>query len=94
MCECDYVMNSASEYYANDDLQGGFPVMAEITPILAVNTRRQLFFVITTTVSTRCFIGNFQQICYSQRVNATSQYDDNSSSSFSKWPNDQMFEVV
>ena len=58
--------------------------MAEITStILAANIRRQLFFVITTTASTRCLVQNFELICYSQRVNATSQ-----------WPNDRMVAVV
>ena len=41
-------------------LRGGFPVMAKITRILAANIRRQFFFVITTTVSTRCLVQNFQ----------------------------------
>ena len=50
--------------------------MAEITRILAANIRRQFFFVITTTARTRCLVQNFQLICYSQRVNATSQYND------------------
>ena len=50
--------------------------MAEITRILAANIRRQFFFVITTTASTRCLVENFQLICYSQRVYATSQYND------------------
>ena len=39
--------------------------MAEITP----NIRRQFFFVITTTASSRCLVQNFQLICYSQGVN-------------------------
>ena len=46
--------------------------MAEITRRLAVNIRRQFFFVIASTASTRCLVQNFQLICYSQRVNATS----------------------
>ena len=33
--------------------------MAEITRILAVNIRRQFFFVINTTPSTRCLVQNF-----------------------------------
>ena len=33
-------------------------------------------------------------ICCSQRVNATSQYEDSGSSSCSKWPNDRMVAVV
>ena len=51
-------------------IKGRFPVMAEITHILAANIRRQRFFVITTTASTRCLVEYFQLICYSQRVNA------------------------
>ena len=58
--------------------------MAEITRILAANIRRQFFFVITTVASTRCLVQNFQLICYSQRVNATSQYNDSGSSTCSK----------
>ena len=50
--------------------------MAKITRILATNIPRQFFFVITTTASTRCLVQNFQLICYSQRVNVTSQYND------------------
>ena len=50
--------------------------MADITRKLAANTRRQFFFVITNIVSTRCLIENFELICYSQRVNATWQYDE------------------
>ena len=53
--------------------KGGFPVMAEITPILTANIRRQFFFVINNAASTRCLVQNFQLICYSQRLNATSQ---------------------
>ena len=59
--------------------KGGFPVMAEITRQIAANVRRQFFFVITTTASTRYLVQNFQLICYSQRVNATSQYNDSGS---------------
>ena len=55
--------------------------MAEITRILAANIPRQFFFVITSAASTRCLVQNFQLICYSQRVNATSQYNDNGGSS-------------
>ena len=58
--------------------------MAEITQILAANIRRQFFFVIATTASTRCLVENFELICYSQRVNATSQYNDSGSSRCSK----------
>ena len=65
--------------------------MAEITQTHAANIRRQFFFVITTTVSTRCLVQNLQLICYSQRVDATSQYNDSGSS---KWPNDRMVAVV
>ena len=74
--------------------KGGLPVMAEITRILAANIPRQFFFVITTTASTRCLVENFQLICYSQRVNATSQYNDSGSSRCSKWPKDRMVAVV
>ena len=74
--------------------KGGFPVMAEITGILAVNICRQFFFFITTTASIRWFVQNFQLICYSQRVNATSQYNDSGSSRCSKWPNDRMVAVM
>ena len=74
--------------------KGRFPVMAKITRILAANIRRQFFFVITNTASTRCLVQNFQLICYSQRVNATSQYNDSGSSRCSKWPNDRMVAVV
>ena len=59
--------------------------MAEITGILAANIRRQLFFVITTAASTRCLVQSFQPICYSQRVNATSQYNDSGSSTCSRY---------
>ena len=55
--------------------RGEFPVMAKLTRILAANIPRQLFFVIITTASTRCLVQNFRLICYSQRVNATSQYN-------------------
>ena len=50
--------------------------MAKITRILGVNICRQFFFVINTAAGTRCLDQNFQLICYSQRVNATSQYND------------------
>ena len=46
-------------------LKGGFPVIAEVTRILAANIRRQFFFVITTTASTHCLVQNFQLICCS-----------------------------
>ena len=49
--------------------------MAKITRILAANIR--------------CLVQNFQLICYSQRVNATSQYNDSGSSTCSKWLNDR-----
>ena len=68
--------------------------MAEITRILAANICGQFCFVITTTASTRCLVENFQLICYSQRVNATSQYNDSGSSRCSKWPNDCIDAVV
>ena len=74
--------------------KGGFPDMAKITRILADNICRQFFFVINTAESTRRLVGNFQLICYSQRVNATSQYNDSGSSRCSKWPNDLMVGVV
>ena len=38
--------------------------------------------------------GNPPLICYSQRVNATSQYNDIGSSRCSKWPNNRMVAVV
>ena len=68
--------------------------MAEITRILAANIRRQFFFVIATTASTRCLVQNFKLICYSQQVNATSQYSESGSSRCLNWPNDQMVTVV
>ena len=68
--------------------------MAEITRIFAANIPRQFFFVITIIESARCLVENFQLICYSQRVNATSQYNDSGSSRCSKWPKDRMVEVV
>ena len=68
--------------------------MAEATRILAANIRRQFLFVITTIASTRCLVENFQLICYSQRGNATSQYNDSGSSRCLKWPNDRMVAVV
>ena len=43
--------------------KGGFTVMAEITRILAANTRRQFFFVITTTASTPCLDCQIIAIC-------------------------------
>ena len=68
--------------------------MAEITRILAANNLRQFFFVITTTASACCLVQNFQLICYSQRVDATSQYNDSGGSRCSKWPKDRMVAVV
>ena len=68
--------------------------MAEITCILATNICRQFFFVITTAASTRCLVQNFQLICYSQQVNATSPYNDSGSSTCSESPNDWMVAVV
>ena len=68
--------------------------MAEITRILAANICRQFFFVINTAESTRCLVENFQLICYSQRVSATSQYNGSGSSRCSKWPNVRMVAVV
>ena len=40
------------------DTKGGFPVLAEITRMLAENTPKQLLFVIITTASTRCLVEN------------------------------------
>ena len=74
--------------------KGGFSLMTEITRILAVNVRRQFFFVITTTTSTHCLVQNFQLICHMQRVNAKSQYNDSGSSRCSKWSNDRIVAVV
>ena len=68
--------------------------MAEIVRILAANIRRQFVFVIINTVSTHCLVQNFQLICCSQRVNATSQYNDSGSSRCSKWLNDRFVAVV
>ena len=68
--------------------------MVEITRILAANICRQFSFVIITTASTRCLVQNFQLICHSQLVNATSQYNDSGSSRCSKWLNDPMVAVV
>ena len=84
----------ANNTNSSTQTKGGFPVMAKITRILAANIPRQFFFVITTTASTRCLVQNFQLICYSQRVNATSQYNDSGSSRCSKWPKDRMVAVV
>ena len=74
--------------------KGRFLVMAKITRILAENICRQFFFVINTEESTRRLVGKFQLICYSQRVSATSQYNDSGSSRCLKWPNDLMVAVV
>ena len=68
--------------------------MAEITRILGANICRQFSFVITTTASTRGLVENFQLICYSHRVNATSQYNDSGTSRGSKWLNDRTVAVV
>ena len=68
--------------------------MAKITLILAANICRQFFFVINNAASTRCLVENFQLICYSQRVNATSQYNDRGSSRRSKWLNDRTVAVA
>ena len=54
--------------------------MAEITPVLAVNTR--------------CLVENFRLICYSQGVNGMWQYKNSGSSSVSKWPNNRMAAAV
>ena len=74
--------------------KGRLLVMIKIIRILAANICRQFFFVINTAVSTRCLVENFQLICYSQQVNAMSQYNDSGSSRCSKWPNDWMVAVV
>ena len=58
--------------------------MTEITRMFAANIRGQFFFVITTSASTCCLVQNFQLICYSQRVNATPQYNDTGNSRYSK----------
>ena len=68
--------------------------MAEITRIPTANICRQFFFVINTAASARCYIENFQLICYLERVNAMSQNNDSGSSRCSKWPNDRMVAVV
>ena len=47
---------------------------------LAANICRQFFFVITAAASARNLVESFQLICYSQQVNATSQYNDSGSS--------------
>ena len=80
----------------NVKFKGGFPVMAKITGMLTANICRQFFFLINinTAASTRCLVENFQLVCYSQRVNATSQHNDSGSSRCSKWPNDRMVAVV
>ena len=69
-------MNFSLKNYGYELLKGGFPVMEEIARILAANICGQFFCVITTTASTRCLVQKFQLICYLQRVNATSQYND------------------
>ena len=68
--------------------------MAETTRILAANIPRQFFFVMATATSTRCLVQNCQIICYLQRVNVTSQYNDSGSSTCSKSLNDRMVAVV
>ena len=37
-------------------LKGGFLLMAEITLMLAANTSRQFFFVVTSIESSRCLV--------------------------------------
>ena len=61
--------------------------MAELTHILAANTRRQ-FYLLSPLVE------DFQLICFSQRVNATWQYDYSGSSNLSEWLNDLMNAVL
>ena len=68
--------------------------MAKIIHILAAKIPRQFFFVITTIASIHCLIENFQLICYSQRVNATSEYNNTGSSRCSEWPKDWVVAVV
>ena len=68
--------------------------MAEITSILLRIFGDNFSFVIITTASIRSLVQNFQLICYSQRVNATSQYSDSGNSRCSKWPNERMVAVV
>ena len=80
---CGNTCPSKTNHSSSWLIKGGFPVMAEITRTLAANIRRQFFFVITIAASTRCLVQNFQLICYSQRVNATSQYNDSGSSTCS-----------
>ena len=59
--------------------------MEEITCMLAMNTRRQFFFVITTTApELAAWLKYFQSIYYTQQVNATWQCDNTGGSSFSK----------
>ena len=74
--------------------KGGFPVMEQSIEYPLRIFVDNFFFVINTAASTRCLVRNFQLICYSQRVNATSQYNDSGSSRCSKWPNDWMVAVV
>ena len=74
--------------------KGRFPVMVDITRILAVNICRQFSFVISTIASTLCLVENSQLVCYSQPVNATSQYNDSGSLRCSKWPNIRMVAVM
>ena len=55
----------------------------------------QTIFLCYHCCSECCYlVENFQLICYSQRVNATSQYNDSGSSRCSKWPNDRIAAVV
>ena len=68
--------------------------MAKITRILAVNIRRQFFFVITTRESTHSLVQNFQLICYSQQIHPASKYEDSGSSSCSEWPKNWMVAVA
>ena len=50
--------------------------------------------IVTTTASTRCLVKQIQLICYSQRVNITSQYNNSGSSRCSKWPKDRIVAVA
>ena len=54
-----------------------------------------IFLCHPATASIHCLVENFQLICYSKQVNATSQYNDDSGSSRClKLPHDRMVAVV
>ena len=71
--------------------KGGFSVIAEITQMLAANTRIQPFIVITTTASTRCLVANLlfaaSKCCYTVIGRL-------GHSSYSKWSNDRLAGVT